>query len=465
MLKIGGQRVPTRTLMLLASDAMLIIVGLLFAIAVRFHDLTTIWNYLRPIHTLSRFALVVAACGVALYYNDLYNREVITRHFEMFLRLLQALGTACLELAILYYFAPEFSLGRGIAVFAAPAILVLLFCWRIFLEHKGIMLGGAERVLILGTGPAGVSVVRDILDRPELHMSVVGFLDEKGENIGMSLVNPSVIGAASELEAIVAAEKIDRVVLSLKERRGGTPMRELLHLKFAGVSIEDAQSLHERITGRIPIENLSPSLLFLSEGFGKSPWLLAAKRFGDIVISFVALVVTVPIMALVAAAIWLESGSPVLFRQERTGLGGRAFEILKFRSMRQDAEAKGPSWAASDDDRITKVGSFIRKARFDELPQIFNVFRGEMSLVGPRPERPFFCRQLEEATPYYALRHSVRPGITGWAQVKYQYGSSIEESKTKLEYDIFYIKHLSFFLDIAILFETAKVVLYGRGAK
>ena len=164
MLKIGGQRVPTRTLILLASDAVLIMVGVLFAISVRFHDVNAIWNYLRPLHTVSRFALVVAACGVALYYNDLYNRDVITRHFEMFLRLLQALGTACLELAILYYFAPEFSLGRGIAVFAAPAILVLLFCWRVFLEQKGLMLGGYERVLILGTGPAGVSVVRDILD-------------------------------------------------------------------------------------------------------------------------------------------------------------------------------------------------------------------------------------------------------------------------------------------------------------
>jgi lipopolysaccharide/colanic/teichoic acid biosynthesis glycosyltransferase len=170
-------------------------------------------------------------------------------------------------------------------------------------------------------------------------------------------------------------------------------------------------------------------------------------------------------MALVAAAIWFESGSPILFRQERVGLGGRSFEILKFRSMYQNAEANGPSWAASDDNRITKVGRFIRKCRLDELPQLYNVFRGEMSIIGPRPERPFFCRQLEEATTYYVLRHTVRPGITGWAQVKYQYGSTIEESKTKLEYDIFYIKHLSIFLDIAILIETAKVILHGRGAK
>jgi len=465
MLRIGGQRVPPRTLLLLASDGVLIVAGLLFGIALRFHGWQAILAYLRPAHTLSRFLLVVVACGVALYYNDLYDREVIARRLELFLRLLQALGMGCLELAILYYFAPDSSLGRGIAIFAAPAILVLLLGWRLFLEHEGLFLGGSERVLVLGTSPSGISVVREILSKPELHMKVVGFLDERGENIGKSLVNPGIIGAASEMESVVAAEKIDRVILALQERRGRTPMAQLLQLKFNGVGVEDAHTIHERITGRIPLENLSPSWLVLSEGFHKSAFLVAAKRAADIIVSFLALILMLPVMGIVAAAIWLESGSPILYRQERTGLGSRSFEMLKFRSMRQDAEADGPSWAASDDGRITRVGKLIRKFRLDELPQIFNVFRGEMSLVGPRPERPFFCRQLEEATPYYVLRHTVRPGITGWAQIKYQYGSSIEESKTKLEYDIFYIKHLSMFLDVAILFETAKVMLYGRGAK
>jgi sugar transferase (PEP-CTERM system associated) len=296
-------------------------------------------------------------------------------------------------------------------------------------------------------------------------MKIVGFLDEKGENIGKSLVNPGIIGAANDVQSIVAAERIDRVIISLKERRGQLPMSDLLQLKFGGTRVEDAHSVHERITGRIPLENLSPSWLVLSDGFRKSAFLLAAKRSVDIIVSFIALILTLPIMGLVAAAIWIETRSPILFRQERTGLAGKSFQIFKFRSMYQNAEANGPSWAANDDSRITKVGRFIRKARLDELPQVFNVFRGEMSLVGPRPERPFFCRQLEEATTYYVLRHSVRPGITGWAQVKYQYGSSIEESKTKLEYDIFYIKHLSLLLDFAILCETAKVILYGRGAK
>jgi sugar transferase (PEP-CTERM system associated) len=295
-------------------------------------------------------------------------------------------------------------------------------------------------------------------------MRVVGFLDEKGENIGRSLVNPCVIGAAADVESIAKRERIDRVVLSLAERRGGTPARQLLNLKFAGITVEDAHRVHESLSGRIFLQRLSPSWLILSDGFRKSAFLIASKRIFDILVSAILLILTVPLMVLVALAIWLETGSPMVFRQARTGLYGKTFEILKFRSMRQDAEKNGPKWATRNDQRITRVGRIIRSSRLDELPQLFNVFRGDMSLVGPRPERPVFCEMLEEKIPFFAQRHSVRPGITGWAQVKYQYGSSIEEGWTKLEYELFYIKHMSLTLDLAILFETVKVVLSGRGA-
>jgi sugar transferase (PEP-CTERM system associated) len=327
------------------------------------------------------------------------------------------------------------------------------------------MMGASERMLIMGTGPTGISLTRDILARPELKLKVVGFLDEKGENIGKSLVNPGIIGATADVEAIVQRENIDHVVLSLRERRGYMPVRQLLHLKFAGVRVEDAHSYFERITGRIVLEYLSPSWLILSDGFRKSVALVRSKRIIDIVLSLAALTLCLPIFLIVAIAIWLESGSPILFRQERTGFAGRPFRILKFRSMYNDAEKEGPQWAAKDDGRITRVGRKIRKYRVDELPQVINVLRGEMSLVGPRPERPEFVSMLEEQIPYYGLRHSVRPGITGWAQVKYQYGGSIDEAKTKLEYDLFYIKHLSIMLDFATIFETAKVMISGRGAK
>jgi sugar transferase (PEP-CTERM system associated) len=465
MLKIGGQRVPPKTLLLLASDLALILLGLLIAIALRFQDWRAVSLYLQARETLFRFVWVVAACGLSMYYYDLYDAQVVARRAELFVRLLQSLGTACLALSIVFYIDPVDSLGRGIAALAAPTSLLLLLAWRLFLDHTGLLFFKSERVLVVGTSPVGVSLVRDIISRPELHLKVVGFLDEKGERIGMSLVNPGIIGAVSEVKEIAAQQKVDRVVLSLMERRGITPVRELLDLKFAGVAVEDVHTVCERLSGRISLGHLRPSWLILSEGFRKSPPEMFLKRAFDLIISLIAIALTLPLMALVAVAIWIESGTPVIFRQERTGLAGRPFNILKFRSMYQNAEAGGPVWAADDDCRITRVGQFIRKYRFDELPQLINILRGEMSLVGPRPERPVFCRMLEEKIPLFAQRYSVRPGLTGWAQIKYQYGSTIEQNMTKLEYDLFYIKYMSSFLDLAILFETAKVVLARRGAK
>jgi sugar transferase (PEP-CTERM system associated) len=279
------------------------------------------------------------------------------------------------------------------------------------------------------------------------------------------LVNPGIIGAAADLEAIVRDQSIDHVVVSMMERRGRMPIRQLLHLKFAGVTVEDAHSVFERLTGQISLEHLNPSWLIFSDGFRKPVMLMWAKRACDVLVSLIASVLLLPVFVLIAAAIRIESGSPVLYRQRRVGFKDRSFLMLKFRSMNNNAEADGPCWAAKDDNRITRVGKWIRKLRLDELPQLINVLRGEMSLVGPRPERPEFVSFLEEQIPYYGLRHSVRPGITGWAQIKYQYGASVEETKSKLEFDLFYIKHLSVMLDLAILFETAKVMVTGRGAK
>jgi sugar transferase (PEP-CTERM system associated) len=379
--------------------------------------------------------------------------------------LLQALGSACLVLAIVYYLDDAVSLGRGIAAMAAPTVFALVLSSRIILGRTNLFLASPQRVLVVGTGSTGISAVREILARPELNLRVEGFLDERGENIGKSLVNPGIIGGVKEVESIAHDRGINRIIISLTERRGNMPVSQLLHLKFAGIEVEDSHSFIEKVTGRIHLEHLSPSWLILSDGFRKSQFLYLVKRSVDIIVALIGLVITLPVMVLVAAAIWLESGSPIVFRQERTGLKGRTFQILKFRSMSQNAEEDGPVWAVRSDNRITRVGYLIRKYRLDELPQLFNALRGEMSLVGPRPERPHFCRLLEQNIPFFALRHTVRPGITGWAQVKYQYGASVEESKTKLEYDFFYIKHMSIVLDLAILFETAKVMIYGRGAK
>lgn len=467
MFRIGGQKVPTPLLLLLLIDCLLIVVGLFLAAVLRFSvgHYGPVFAYLLNWQVFFRFLVVILVCEVSLYFNDLYDFRLMKTPLEIVVRLLQAFGISSLALAVCYYLVPDLGFGRGIAVLAAPLIVALTLGWRLLMARDPHTLGTPERMLIMGTGPTGITLARDILSRPELQFKIVGFLDEKGENIGKSLVNPGIIGAADNVEDISREMGIDHVVISLLERRGTMPVRQLLRLKFRGVKVEDAHSFYERMTGRIILERLSPSWLILSDGFRKSTLLVMTKRAIDAVVSLIALVVCLPLFLVTALAIWLESGGPVLFRQERTGLNGESFEMLKFRSMYNNAEAAGPQWASTDDRRITKVGKWIRKFRIDELPQVINVLRGEMSIVGPRPERPQFVSMLEEQIPFYGLRHFVRPGITGWAQVKYQYGASVEETRTKLEYDLFYIKHLSIMLDFAVLFETAKVMLSGRGAK
>jgi len=443
-------------------DSVACAIILVFASALRLG--TSLSAELNDASYWARIALVVVVCETSLYFTDLYDFRVVRRRTDLLARMTQAVGAACVLLSIIYFLAPGASLGRGITVLASPLILVFLLGWRLSANATNLLARGNEPILIVGTGDTGVSLVKHILRHPEYNMKVVGFLDESGMDIGKSLVNPKIIGATADLQEIVRVEKIDRVILSLKERRGSTPLRELLQLKFAGVGVEDVHNCFERLSGRIALEHLSPSWLILSDGFKKSPWLRASKRVIDILASSVLLVLSAPILPLVALAIYLESGAPIFFRQTRVGYKGREFELIKFRSMVQDAEKDGPQWATRQDSRVTKVGKFIRKARLDELPQLFNVLRGEMSLVGPRPERPIFCQMLEEKIPYFNLRHSARPGLTGWAQVRFRYGSTIDDSKDKLELDLFYLKNLSLVVDCAILFETIKVVLLRRGA-
>src|SRR5271165_2283812 len=380
MLKIGGQKVPTPLLLLLAVDCFLITLGLFLAAVLRFSvtNYGPVFQYLLTWRTFCRFVITILVCEVSLYFNDLYDFRLMKTPSEMLVRLLQAFGVACLTLAVIYYVAPDLGLGRGIAALGAPMIVALTLGWRLLMAKDPHSLGAPERMLIMGTGPTGISLARDIISRPELQLKVVGFLDEKGENIGKSLVNPGIIGAAANVEAIAQQERIDHVVISLLERRGTMPVRQLLHLKFAGVKVEDAHSFYERMTGRIILERLSPSWLILSDGFRKSVLLIVAKRAIDVILSMIALVLCLPLFALTAALIALESGGPVLFLQERTGLNGKPFEMLKFRSMYKDAEAAGPQWAATGDHRITRVGKWIRVFRIDELPQVINVLRGEM---------------------------------------------------------------------------------------
>jgi sugar transferase (PEP-CTERM system associated) len=465
LVKIGAHYVPRRSLILALSESLIFLLALVSATVLRFFDLSVARDYFSHPQTWLRFALITLICQLSLYYNDLYEVRVASTRGVKLVRALAAMGIALLALSLLYYVFPIVRMERGIAVLAAILAVAFLVAWRLMLEKARIFSRPLERILVLGTGQNGTSLAAEILRRPELQYKVVGFLDETGSAMASTLVTPGIIGAVSEVDEIAAREHVDRVVISLAERRGVMPIRQLAALRLQGLPIEEAQSLYERLTGRITLERLQPSWLIMSEGFRKSRLALAAKRLTDIVVSAVLITLTLPLMLGVAIAIRLESEGPALFRQERVGLGGRFFKIMKFRSMKTGSDKDKPSWTADGDSRITRVGAFIRKFRLDELPQLVNILKGEMSLVGPRPEVPYFCELLEREIPFFNLRHSVRPGLTGWAQVKYQYGASLEQAKTKFEFDLFYIKHLSVLFDLTILLETAKVVLIGKGAK
>lgn len=525
-MKLGGQRIPGKTLVLIASESALIGCGLLFATALRFRNFDALRSQLRDPASLIPYGLVILICELALYYYDLYDLQIVSRRAVLFVRLLQALGTACLLLAFIYYWYPDLSLGRGITAIAAPLIVVCVSGWRLLVDACAPFLRRNERILVVGDGPVGRSLIEEILRRPELSIDVVGVLSESGNyfdsrsaadalgyapsaiplplqysvrypslspfqaqgsaviaNSGavagvleessvqvdsyseQAPVLPAVIGTPDEVEQCAMDNRADRIVLSFAERRGAMPIQQLLSLKFGGMAIEEAVDMYERTTGRILVDHLPPSWLILANGFRQSRLILASKRALDVLLSAMVLAISLPIMMLVAAAVYVESGAPVLFRQTRVGLNGRHFEMLKFRSMRAAPVGTAASWTTDADPRITRVGRFIRKFRLDELPQMINVLRGDMSLVGPRPEQPKLAEMLAQSIPYYDQRHFLRPGITGWAQVKYGYGGTVVENKVKLEHDLFYIKHLSIPLDLAIIFETAKVLLSGRGAK
>jgi len=464
MAKIGGQTIPRSTLLLVGGEGILIYLALLIATMVRLPESGSMWNCVYDPSIIFRLLVVVSICVLSFYYHDLYDLQLIRSVAQTCVKLLRALGVALLILGGAYLVNSKLSPGEGVGILAAPVIIIMMFTWRVSLRSLEARTRGMERVLLAGSGAVGVKLVAEIQRRPEFKYQVIGALSEH-ENQGYGEMTAPILGSVSEIERIAIEQRVDRIVVSLQEKRGAMPTRALMRLKFRGIQIEDPYSLYERLTGRIVLENLSPSWFIFSTGFRKSWMLRFAKRSSDLLVASIGLAFTFPVIALVALAILLEDGYPILYRQERIGLNGGLFKILKFRSMRSAAPGEKPSWTGDRDPRVTRVGKFIRTVRLDELPQFINVLRGDMSVVGPRPEQPYFCDILEEKIPYFGFRHTVRPGITGWAQIKYGYGSTIEDAWRKVELDLFYIKHLSVLLDMAILFETAKVILFRRGAR
>jgi sugar transferase (PEP-CTERM system associated) len=406
-----------------------------------------------------------------MHYFDLYDSSVVSNRREVATRLVQVFGTACIVLACLYYFYPPLELGRGIFLGGFVLAAIVLLLWRRAFLAFNSQQGLAERTVVLGAGPLAAPVMRELQSRPELGLRLVrhvlavgaGESDCGGRETTSARLETV---TCDEFEHDIKAHRVNRVIVTMGDRRGTLPVELLLSLKSRGLVVQDGADFYEAVTGKVPIESLRLSWLLFSPGFHVSRFLVIYKRLASIIVSIIGLLLSLPLLPFVALAIKLTSSGPLFYMQRRVGRDGTLFHCYKFRTMRADAEADvGATWAADNDPRITQVGKFFRKARLDEIPQLWNVLKGDMSLIGPRPERPEFVDWLATEIPFYRLRNTIRPGITGWAQIRYEYGNSVEDAKEKLQYDLFYIKNMSPGLDLLIFLQTIKIILLGRGAK
>ncbi|HEY8550220.1 MAG TPA: TIGR03013 family XrtA/PEP-CTERM system glycosyltransferase [Vicinamibacterales bacterium] len=452
-----------RRALLVVVDHVLMVLAVLAAVWIRNPEIRpTGWAL------LWRAVLIAGILQLCLHYADLYDVRRLRNRRDLIERLLQALSAGAVILALLYYWVPQLVLGRGVFLIGGLLTSVLLVGWRVLFEWLSSNVGPTERVLFLGTNSAAVELARELYDRRHsLGVDLVGFVDvgDTHRAPGEPL-NSAIVGHISDIPRLVREYGVDRVVVSMGDTRGKLPMDQLLEMKLTnGVRFDHLASVYEEYTGKIAIENLRPSWLIFSEGFRKTRTLQASKRIFDVVVASIGLVLAAPLMLLVALAIKATSPGPVFYHQKRVGQNGTIFTVHKFRSMHQDAEkATGAVWSTANDPRVTPVGRFLRRTRLDELPQLWNVLRGDMSIVGPRPERPEFVADLTQRIPFYGQRHVVRPGLTGWAQVRHRYGSSVEDALQKLQFDLFYIKHMSISFDCFVLLETVKTVIMRPGS-
>ncbi|MBS1817546.1 MAG: TIGR03013 family PEP-CTERM/XrtA system glycosyltransferase [Acidobacteria bacterium] len=411
--------------------------------------------------------LIVFVCQVCLHYNDLYDLRTIADTRELLVRLFRALGITSLVLAFIYFWFPDWIIGRGVFLVSAGLVLLTVFSWRLAYAWVMRKVAPRERLLLVGTNAAAVDLARELYQRTDLGVDIVGFVDADPSMVGKPVLNPGVVGTVDDIPALIPKFDVHRVVVSLSEARGKLPMDRLLDLRLrGGVEFDHLASVYEEYTGKIAVENLRPSWLIFSDGFRKTRALLLMKRVLDVTLAVVGLILLAPVIPVVAALVKLTSPGPAFYHQERVGLNGKTFMVHKFRTMRNDAErGTGPVWASANDARVTPLGKFLRRVRLDEIPQLWNVLRGDMSFVGPRPERPAFVEQLSAQIPFYQQRHVVKPGVTGWAQVRYTYGASVEDAIEKLQYDLYYIKNMSIAFDLVIVLETIKTVVLRRGAQ
>ena len=457
MIRLFNVYYPTRTLVLLVCEALL--VGGSFLLAATYligpdADIALLYE-----SGLLKIAAITILTLLLSYYFDLYQPQRISGRWEIYFRLLLVLSVLSFAFAGILYFFPEMDIGSNVLVAGVSILAIALVIWRRVYEWIIGLSIFRERVYVLGSGERANNVIETLRTRRDAGMDVVNTESEGAPNGQFERF-------AADLRAFRSPEtRIDRVIVAMEDRRGSMPVRELLDLRLNSVVVEDSSSLMERLLGKLPLDGLNPSTLIFTDGFNVEASKQIVRRMVSFTVALIGLAVCLPFIPFIILAVRLSSPGPIFFRQTRVGRRGRPFSVLKFRTMRQDAEGNGAVWATKNDPRVTRLGRFMRQTRLDEIPQLWNVLRGEMGFVGPRPERPEFVQWLSSEIPFYDLRHIIRPGITGWAQVRYQYGATLEETKQKLEYDLYYIKHLSLGLDLLIMFETIKTIILRRGAQ
>jgi sugar transferase (PEP-CTERM system associated) len=465
MIRIFRHFVSVQVLGLLFAEGLMLCTAMYLGIALRFAggDTYALERILPIFPKALTYAVIMLASMTAF---GLYQRDTVLSFRVDFIRYLASLGVGLVLMTLVFYLLPQLFLGRGAFALTIVFSLLGLLVVRLGFLHMVSNESLKRNLLVLGTGTRVARLESLLRETSAGHkFRLVGYLP-----LGNSQhsVDPSkILPDGGSLLAVASKYQAEEIVVGIRERRGGAlPMRDLLDCKLEGIHVTDLSSFFERETGQVQLDSLNPSWMVFSDGFCRSSYRNIVKRGFDIVASLTLLFLTFPVMLVAAALILLESGRPILYRQVRVGECGEPFEVLKFRSMCVNAEGAGaPQWAQQNDSRVTGVGRVIRLLRIDELPQIFNVLRGDMSFVGPRPERPYFVKELSSHIPFYANRHSVKPGITGWAQINYPYGASVKDAREKLQYDLYYAKNHSLFLDLIILVQTVQVILFGKGAR
>jgi sugar transferase (PEP-CTERM system associated) len=468
MVRLFRHYVPVQLVYLAAAEALILSLSMYIGVELRLMGVEYL-EYSEPGSVALRalvFTLVMMGTMTAF---GMFTRESQTGSDSHYMRFLASFLVGGVAMSVVFYILPGLFTGRGILILTFLIAFVGSAANRFIFLRLVDQEALKRRLLIVGSGTRA-SRIGTLLDQEndiKQKFNLIGYFVPDGNTHHSHIPQEKILREKGSLLALVTKYAVDEIVVAIRDRRkSGLNMQELLECKLEGVQVTDISSFFERETGHVQLDSLNPSWMVYSDGFIQTAGRNFAKRGFDVVVSLLLLILTFPVTLLTAILIVLESGFPFFYRQERVGECGQVFQVLKFRSMRQNAEQGGtPQWAQQNDSRVTRVGRVIRKLRIDELPQILNVLRGEMSFVGPRPERPYFVRQLADQIPYFLNRHTVKPGITGWAQIRYPYGSSVEDAVHKLQYDLYYAKNHSFFLDLIILFQTAQVVLFGKGAR